>query len=239
MKLFQKAVALIALLAVMVLSGCAGTIVVPSPDLPEFSTLLSKIYEKEKKSLDDKRPFPPQPAMPLKTKTELAAKESPSQIPVTIGDLAYYDMAKAVKARKGVYNFTRDFPRMNNPSDQTVKTAFLFLKMLHKQLQDEGFKVVDGDCESCLRLDVDFASAIMNSDGPGLVTVIYARVRVSYRGQEVLKARDDRIASMTQINDPSKYTMYMLTSLAAVGAIDELKQAWQAAIQGQKISMAQ
>ena len=129
---------------------------------------------------------------------------------------------------------------MENPSTETVKTAFLFVKALTKQLEGEGFKVVGEPCQECLRLDINFGSGIVDPDRLSPVIVIYAGVRVFYKNNEVLIARDDSFggrkmgALFSREDEIAKGVQE-----GALTAAGEFEQAWRIAILGQKISMAQ
>ncbi|MDP3948682.1 MAG: hypothetical protein Q8Q17_01895 [bacterium] len=222
------------LVAIAVLSGC-GTLG------GDFIKIGDEFVRYVGDRLNPNRPLPPQPQISAEVRKELATK-TVQQIPVFIGSVDYYDGKKLIdkmSKKEQELNFTLEFPKLNNPSVEVAASANSFMQVFKTYLQDSGFKVVAQPCDACLRLDIDFAIAIVNADSLRPVTAILVRTRAYYGNIEVLKTRDDIPAVVRKpIARSEEAAANMAKALAATLATEELIQAWTIAIRGQQVSMA-
>lgn len=219
----------ILLVATLGLTGCANYIKIGD----QFVKYLSNYA-------NPNRPLPPQPQVSAEVKSVLAKKPL-HQIPILIGDVVYYNegplINKTIK-KATVINFTKDSKEVSHPSAEVVVSSFSFLKAFRKHLQDNGFKVVDQSCDECLRLDVDFSTFTLDADSLTPITVIFVRIRISYKNMEVLKTRDDWSAGRKKPPLGPKESDIAQT-MAAIIMTEELIQAWAIAIKGEKATEGQ
>lgn len=187
---------------------------------------------------DPNRPLPPQPNVPVSIKTELVAKPMKSFC-VFPGNVVYYDAGDFSKT-EGNINFTKAFPKLNNPSTETVVAAYRFLKVFRGHLQNEGYQVVDEARDSCLRLDIDFATVTLKADTVNPIFIIFVRTRVFFKNIEVLESGDDLLGGTKKgILESKESAKNQADRVSAIGFTKELERVWRIAIQDQKISMAQ
>ena len=115
----------------------------------------------------------------------------------------YYDTsgikeAVAEAGKKGEkINFTR-LPRLSNPPPTTVYIASLVVKNLKNDMTENGLKVVNASCESCLKVKVSFAhyerevlKFILFIPVKQKATAVMARASIFYNGKTVFETSDD------------------------------------------------
>ena len=203
-------IAVAVLVAVLGLIGCAAAPVVFDPN----------------------RPYPPQPTVSEKIRSELASKKM-QEMPIFVSSrINYYDGSDALKiwteveksGRKA--SFTNDFPKLEKPPAETVANSRDFLEYFKEQLKTAGFSKVETPCEECLITIADYSDFKVGS-----TIHILARVRVYYLGQEIVLPRDDRMIKWRKglITLPGS-EMDVFIKLTATRAVDEMLQAWNANI---------
>lgn len=176
---------------------------------------------------DPNRPFPTQPEIQYDIISDLVSKKPQDfQWYIDENDVGYYNGENALgiaqKAReKGEKaKFTRDFPKLANPSSDTVKNAKLLLEASKKYLKERGFALVDSPCGSCLTAKIDFADL-----KDGLKVYFFVRTRISYRGREVVVSRDDWFRGVNK----GLFNLFTVEGLIAITVeknYDEMVQAW-------------
>ena len=222
------------LVAVSVLHGCA------SYETLQIGERTVRYYTGLEEDLDPNRPLPSQPQVPTKIMAELVAKPLVT-IDISLGDIIYYDsslMIQLLEKKANKFNFTQS-PKLSNPSAETVETAQDFKTIFKKVMLADGFKVVDGHCGTCLRLDIDFIALVRDRDSWSPTTIVFARTRGSYDGIEVIRTRDDLAAAtkknpITIISGTVRDLFDFSNMVAAIGAKKEFVQAWTIAILGQR-----
>ncbi|GEM_PF-4319339 len=208
--MFTKNFAVAVLVAVLGLTGCGAVTVIGDPN----------------------RPFPPQPAVSENVRNELATRKM-QEIPVFVSSrIFYYDGSNAMKIMAEIEkggekaSFTRNFPRLDNPSLKTVTNSRNLLAAFKNHLKEEGFSVTEIPCEVCLTVITDYTEFWEKS-----VIFFAARARVYYRGDEILISRDDRMSSWRKglITLPgSELDNFFKKAVTVV--VGEMLQSWNANI---------
>ncbi|MDP2741268.1 MAG: hypothetical protein Q8O66_01090, partial [bacterium] len=180
------------------------------------------------------RPYPPQPAVPEKIRSELVSKKM-QEIPIFVSShVNYYDGSNVMELIGEVEksgrkpNFTRDLPRNWNPSAETMANSRSFLEYFKEQLRVAGFSRVEIPCEKCLAVIIDYSDVKVDSWMHFL-----ARARVYYNSQEVILARDDWMMKWRPaiiINLSGGPGMVGTINKAAVRAVEDMLQTWNANI---------
>lgn len=241
----KRIIAVAVMLLVGILSGCATVVPVPAPDTKEFAHYRNTIIERERNkgnfATSDEVSFPKQQSLLSNNLKEELAAGGANQ--VKIGEITYYDLRPMIKEmeKNPQKGFTYTFPENEVVTGKEInleapKLVTLFIHFLRKELADNGFRVVD-DCKICIKLNIDFASGvILPKTLP--ITIIMARLREEFRGQEILVPPGGR-ATLVERSEYGQYKDHMLTSLAAYAAVHELKEASKKFMDTNKISMAQ
>jgi len=217
----KRIIAVVVLMFIAILSGCAtNNINFGDPD----------------------RPLPPQPIVSASIRAQLTGKSLKS-FKVYTGNVVYYDASPLIERSAGMKkweakSFTKDLAKTNNPPTQTVVAAYQFLKAFRARLQEEGYTVVDTPCNSCLRLDIDFATVVVRPNGINYITVILERTRVFFKNTEVLSSGDDLMAGAKQgVFASEEERKDVANRMAAIGFTHELERSWNMVFQGEKVSM--
>ncbi len=214
--MFTKRFAVAILVSVIGLPGCAIN--------PAFDPAVV---------FNPNRPYPPQPAVSEKVRSELATKKM-QEMPIFVSShVDYHDGSNVLKLlaeseKNGRRpSFTRDLPKLENPPLGMITNSRQFLDYFKEQLKSAGFSRVETPCEECLIAIADYCDFKVGS-----TIHILARARVYYLGQEVLLPRDDRMvkwrpALIVNLGPPKKMETI---KLIAVRAVEEMLQAWNANI---------
>ena len=195
---------------------------------------------------DPNRQLPPQPQVSAEVKQELAGKDI-KDFQVYFVGMTYYDLSNIVKIAEEkikvpggdmkIY-LTKYFPPLHNPPANLVNAGNRFLEVFKNYLTENGFKVVNASCDSCLQLELDFAYQDAEKWNLSLIipikqTITYmtARSRIFYKDQAVLKARDDRMFGISK-GVLQSYESYEsranegMKSVMAPVVLEEMLQAW-------------
>ena len=222
MKRFQDFAVAVLVAASVLLGGCATNFF--SPD----------------------RPLPLQPVISAEVKQEFALK-SVKDFPLYFRKTTYYDLSDIAKVAEEkikvpggdmkIY-LTKYFPPLHNPPANLVNAGNRFLEVFKNYLTENGFKVVNASCDSCLQLELDFAYQDAEKWNLSLIipikqTITYmtARSRIFYKDQAVLKARDDRMFGISK-GVLQSYESYEsranegMKSVMAPVVLEEMLQAW-------------
>ncbi|MDO8492249.1 MAG: hypothetical protein Q7S34_01230 [bacterium] len=178
---------------------------------------------------DPNRPLPTQPQVSADIMAQLSARSLKST-PIFIGNTVYYDASLVKTKKEGKINFTKDFPKLDKPTTDVIETAYGFIGVFKGHLQSDGFTVVNEACDSCLRLDVDFASVTIKEDTPSPVIVMFFRARIFFKGVEVITGDDVMAGARQGILSPKGSAKNEANKVGAFGFTNQLERAWRIAI---------
>ena len=200
--------------------------------------------------LSPNRPLAPQPTISETTRQALASKKM-ADFPIYVSEnITYYDASKwpeiykTATEEKKVRRFTRVFPKLSNPPPSTVANANMLVKVFKEYLANNRFKEVDKPCYTCLTLKFDYANYQREYGGRFFfftqrAPVVFARVRISYRGRTILRGRDDWLTWIQNgVLVPNDVLQYSTAFSIARRVTDDTLQTWNIAILNQHLPLA-